>query len=311
MGAVSAPTVAVRSAVPAGADVYPSATRRRGPAFLSVHRHGHGDFPARLFPGRRGAATQAAVAALLLVTTVTAAGCTGRPPAGPGTSPTASATGDAYQASDAWGQLAGRVAAAQDRRYIASYSLTAKGRPAATLTVTIATDGSWQVVVPGGALGGTATVALARTPAGVYQCPLLPAPSCVLAGPGLPTRSDPHFQHIFTDWLDVLRNRQSAISVDNAKAPAGARGQCFSVEPNAAALAAPLDAGIYCFDADGTLTAATIAAGALVLIGAPVPAPPTVTLPGPVVPGALLGTASPPPSPSPSASPSASASKTP
>lgn len=251
-----------------------------------------------------------ALGLLAVAVAAAATGCTGKAPTQPDDAGKPTGTG-ALQASDAWGQLAGRVAAAQDRRYVASYSLTVKGRPAATLSVTIATDGSWQVVVPGGALGGTATVALARTPAGMYQCPLLPAPSCVLAGPGLPSRSDPHFQHIFTDWLDVLRNRQSAISVDNAKAPAGARGQCFSVEPNAAALAAPLDAGVYCFDADGTLTAATIAAGALVLIGAPVPAPPTITLPGPVVPGALLGTASPPPSPSPTASPSVSPSRTP
>jgi hypothetical protein len=247
-------------------------------------------------------ATLAGAAALLAFTLAATAGCTGHAPQLPGDDPTPGSTSDALQASDARGQLAGRVAAAQDRRYTASYSLSAKGRPTRTLTVTIATDGSWQVVVPGGALGGTADVALARTSAGAYQCPLLPTPTCVLAGPTLPARSDPHFEHIFTDWLGVLRDRQAAISVAPAVAIRGAQGQCFSVEPNAAALAAPLDAGIYCFDASGTLTAATIAAGTVTLVGAPTPAPATITLPGPVVPGTVLGTATPPPSPATSAS---------
>ena len=33
----------------------------------------------------------------------------------------------------------------------------------------------------------------------------------------------------------------------------GIRGQCFSVEPNSAALAPPVDPGVYCFDEKGTL----------------------------------------------------------
>ncbi len=260
-------------------------------------------------PATNRVVNRAALAALAIVLAAAAAGCTGTPP-DVATSPSAAPTGSAaLQPDDAWGQLAGRVAAAQDRHYVASYTQTVKGRPVSTLTVTIATNGDWSVVVPGGALGGTATVLLAHTAAGVYQCPLLPTPTCLSAGAALPAKSDPHFQHLFTDWLGVLRNRQSAISVDAAAPIAGARGSCFSVEPNAAGLAAPLDAGIYCFDVDGTLTAATVAAGTLLLVGTPAPAPAAVTLPGPIVPGALLGTAAPPPPPSPTAS--ASPSRTP
>jgi hypothetical protein len=249
----------------------------------------------------------------LIVTGITLTSCTGRPDSLVSPSPSATGSGP-VQAADASGQLAGRAAAAQDRRYTAAYLLTVKGRPAATLTVGVASDDSWAVSVPGGALGGTATVVIAHTAAGWYQCPLLPTPSCVQLPAGLPAKSDPRFQHIFTDWLGVLTDRQSAISVAHADAPPGAAGQCFSVEPNAAGLAAPMDAGIYCFDADGTLTAASIAAGSLTLAGAPTAPFPSVTLPGPVVPGAPLGTASlppPPPPPSPTASATASPARTP
>jgi hypothetical protein len=242
---------------------------------------------------------------------VAATGCTGGARGDGQPSPTPSTTGSAdLQAAEARGQLAGLVAAALDRHYAASYTQKAKGRAAGTLRVSLLGADAWQVVVAGGALGGTVDVALTRTPAGLYQCPLQPTPSCLSAGSALPGRSDPRFQHIFTDWLSVLRDPRSAISVDSAQPPAGARGRCFSVEPNVAALAAPLDAGVYCFDPDGTLTAATIAAGTLILVGAALPAPASITLPGPVVPGAPLGTAA-PPTPPPTtapASPTASAS---
>jgi hypothetical protein len=246
----------------------------------------------------------------LIVAGITLTGCTGGPDPLASGSPTPAVTGTAaLQASDAWGQLAGRVAAAQDRRYTASYMLAVSGRSPATLSVSVATDGSWEVVVPGGALGGTATVAIAHTAAGWYQCPILPTPTCIALPGGLPAKSDPRFQHIFTDWLDVLIDRQSAISVATTNPISGARGQCFSVEPNAAGLAAPMDAGIYCFDSDGTLTAAKIATGTLTLGGSAAPFP-TVTLPGPVVAGSPLGLASPPPPP-PSPSASGSPSRTP
>ncbi len=243
---------------------------------------------------------------VLALSAAAVAGCTGSP--GSTASPTPSGTDPAaLQASDARGQLAGLVATAQDRHYTAAYTQTVKGRAVATLRVTLAATDSWQVVVAGGALGGTVDVALTRTAAGLYQCPLTPTPTCLSAGSALPGRADPRFQHIFTDWLAVLRDPKSAISVDAAQPVRGAKGRCFSVEPNTAALAAPLDAGVYCFDTDGTLTAATIAAGTLLLSGAPAAAPAAVTLPGPVVPGSLLGTAA-PPTPPPTTPPAATSS---
>jgi len=203
--------------------------------------------------------------------------------------------------ADPWGQLAGRVAAARDSRYVAGYTLQTKGRPARTVTVTIAGDGSWLVTIPGGALGGTADVAVAATPAGLYECALGAPTNCVRVGNpdgALPPRSDPRVYHVFTDWLRPLGNRDAAISVDTAAPLPGARGQCFSIEPNSAALASPVDPGVYCYDDKGTLTAAALPLGTLTLASAPAPAPPTVVLPGPVVPGTPLGTAAPPPSPS-------------
>ncbi|GIH18227.1 hypothetical protein Raf01_63990 [Rugosimonospora africana] len=217
------------------------------------------------------------------------------PPVDP--SPSAGPTGP----TDPWGQLAARVATAQDKRYVARYTLTTRGRPVRTVTVTVAADGSWLVTVPGGALGGTADVAVADTPAGLYQCALgtTPgiAPGCVrVADPTgtLPAKNDPRVQYLFTSWLPILTDRDQAIAVNNATLK-GAAGQCFSVEPNSAALTPPVDAGIYCYDADGTLTAAALALGTLTLTGAPAPAPPAITLPAPVVAGAPLPTTSPSP----------------
>jgi hypothetical protein len=229
------------------------------------------------------------------------AGCASAPPVLPDATPTTTATAP----SDPWGQLAGRVAAARDNRYVAAYTLQTRGRPARTVAVTVATDGSWLVTVPGGALGGTADIAVAGTKNGLYQCALAPPGGCVrVANPdgALPAKSDPRVQHLFSDWLDALGNRDAALSVASSAPLPGSRGQCFSVEPNSAALAPPVDPGVYCFDEKGALTAAALGLGSVTLASAIAPAPPTVTLPGPVVPGAPLGTAAPPPSPS--ASPS-------
>jgi hypothetical protein len=183
------------------------------------------------------------------------------------------------------------------------------------VTVTVAADSSWLVVIPGGALGGAADIALANIPAGLYECSLAstsgaaPAavpPGCFRVGnrdSQLPARSDPRVQHVFTDWLQVLTNREVALSVDVAAPLPGSPGQCFSIEANSAALGAPVDPGIYCYDEKGTLTAAALALGTLTLASAPAPAPPTVSLPGPVVSGSPLPLAAPP---APSAAPSAS-----
>ncbi len=233
--------------------------------------------------------------AVLVLCAAGLAGCTTQPPVLPDQTP----TGPAPTApADPWGQLAGRVAAARDSRYVASYTLTAKGRITRTVTVTVAADGSWLVTIPGGALGGTADIAVAGTQAGLYECTIGASTSCFRVGnpdATLPARSDPRVHHLFTDWLRALGNRDAAISVDTAAPLPGAHGQCFSIEPNSAALATPVDPGVYCYDEKGTLTAAALPLGTLTLASAPAPAPPTVVLPGPVVPGAPLGTAAPTP----------------
>ncbi len=231
------------------------------------------------------------------------AACTSHPPVLPDETP--SATSVPTAPTDPWGQLAARVAAARDNRYVATYSLQKAGRPARTVAATVAADGSWLVTVPGGALGGAADVAVAQTGAGLFECTTSGSVNCFRvgdAGAALPARSDPRVEHLFTDWLLTLGDRDAAISVDPATPPAGAHGSCFSVGPDSAALAMPVDPGVYCFDDKGTLTAAVVGTGTLVLVSGPAAAPPTVTLPGPVVPGAPLATAAPPPSPTPSVS---------
>jgi hypothetical protein len=245
--------------------------------------------------------TRAVASTLVAAAVLGACGCSGTPPRAADPSPTAGPTGP----TDPWGRLAALVATAQDRRYTASYTLNSRGHAARTVTVTIARDGTWLVAVPGGALGGTADVAIAATPAGLYQCALGATPGCVrVAAPDgtVPAAADPRVQYLFTSWLRILADRQQAIAVNPAAALPGSTGQCFSVEPNSAALASPVDAGIYCYADDGTLTAATLGMGSFVLAGPPGPAPATITLPGPVTPGPAVGTASPPPPPSPTPS---------
>jgi hypothetical protein len=208
-------------------------------------------------------------------------------------------------------QLAARAAAAEDHRMLALYTLATPGRPDRTIAVVRANDGSWRVDIPGGALGGTADVSVTQTRDGLFQCALpsverLVTASCVrVAGPGgrLPSAYDPRIQHPFTDWLAVLTDRRAALAVSNAPPLPGVPGGCFSVESTSASLAAPLDAGIYCYADDGVLTGAKLRFGTLTLAGTPGPAPPTVDLPGPVAAGEPLPMAAPPPSPTPSATP--------
>ncbi|RKR89523.1 hypothetical protein BDK92_3877 [Micromonospora pisi] len=231
------------------------------------------------------------------------------PPADPGaTSPagvTVTATGTPAAVTgdtDARTQLAALAAAAEDRHLRAFYTLSRSGQPDRTVTLTSAPDGTWRVDVPGGALGGTADVAIVSTRDGIFQCALpsttRPDPTtCVrVAAPDkpLPASVDPRVQHVFTDWRKVFTDRQASLAVSTTRALPHSRGTCFSVDSTAASLSAPLDIGIYCFDTDGTLTAARVAFGTILLNGQPTDAPRTVPLPGPVVAGAALRTAAPP-----------------
>ena len=204
-------------------------------------------------------------------------------------------------------RLAGLAAAAKDKRYVATYTLTTPNRPDRTVTAAFAADGSWVVAVPGGALSGLADIAIYRSGVGLFQCLLGAAtgaagsrpdlepltPSCVPV-PALTTATDPLVQHIFTDWIDALVDRAAALSVASTTL-AGAGGSCFSVESNSAALAPPVDPGVYCYTDDGILSGARVGFGTLLLAGAVEGAPPSVAIPAPVVARPPLPTAAPPP----------------
>lgn len=204
---------------------------------------------------------------------------------------------------DARAELAALAAAAQDRHLVASYTLSTAGRPDRTVHVTSARDGTWRVDISGGALGGTADVSVARIADGLFQCSL-PSPErpdppgCVrVADPDgrIPAAFDPRVQHPFTDWREVLTNRRAPLSVSESKPLPGVGGRCFAVDSTSASLSPPLDVGIYCYQADGTLSGARLGYGTLVLAGAPATGPATVSLPGPVVQREPLGMDAPPP----------------
>ncbi|MGW4466077.1 hypothetical protein [Micromonospora sp. NPDC004704] len=272
-------------------------------------RHGAPDRPpARRDNGSRLFACLLAGAVLLL------GGCGGgdvppvETPAADGSATPGGSASATAGVTDARAQLAGLAAAAEDRHLTALYTLSRSGQPNRSVTLVSANDGTWRVDIPGGALGGTVDVTIAQTRDGIFQCALTSTrrpdpPTCVkVAAPGkaLPANIDPRVQHVFTDWRRVLIDRQASLAISTTKALPNSRGACFSVDSTAASLSAPLDIGIYCFDTDGTLTAAKVSFGTLLLTGNPTAAPPTVTLPGPVVPGQALRTAAPP---TPSASP--------
>lgn len=243
--------------------------------------------------------------ALALAVPVLLIGCGSDPPAA---DPAPSDTAVPADVASARAQLAALAAAAEDRKLTASYTLSVNGRADRTVAVTTATDGSWRIDVPGGALGGGADVAVAQNRDGLFQCALPSAQrpiavTCVrVAEPDgqLPAGIDPRVQHPFTDWPRVLTDHQAALSVSSSRQLPGVRGRCFSVETTSASLSAPLDVGIYCYEVDGTLTGARLAFGTLVLAGSPAAAPPAIALPGAVVAGEPLGMAA-PPAPPPSA----------
>ncbi len=242
-----------------------------------------------------------ALAAALLTVGVSA--CGGSAPAAvPTPSPSLSAPPPDQDARVA---LAARAALAEDRRFSAIYTLdTGDSAPRAVLA-TVATDGSWRVDIPSGALGGTADVSIAQIPAGLFQCAIPSAtnpvsPSCVrVAAPGkrVPRQYDPKIQRVFRQWLPVFTDRQSALSVTTAQPLKGSTGSCFSIDTISASLSAPVDVGIYCYADDGLLTAARVKFGTLTIADAPGPAPPTINLPGPVTGGEPMGLDAPPPPP--------------
>jgi hypothetical protein len=220
---------------------------------------------------------------------------------------------------DARVALAARAAAAEDHRFSAMYTLETRGFAPRSVLATVATDGSWRVDIPAGALGGTADVSIAQVQAGLFQCAIPSAvnpisPSCVrVAEPGkrVPRAYDPKIQRVFRQWLPVFTDRQSALSVTAAQPLKGSSGRCFSIDTISASLSAPVDVGIYCYADNGLLTAARVGFGTLTIAGAPAPAPASIDLPGPVTGGEPMGMQAPPPPPAteppvvPSAVPSA------
>lgn len=194
--------------------------------------------------------------------------------------------------------LAARVAVAKDQRYVAAYTLTVPGRAPRSILVSIATDRTWRVDIQGGALGGTADVAIAGRPDGQYQCAINPATGCVrvaASGKRLPAAIDPRIQYVFVNWLDVLLDRQIPLSVAPADPLAGTAAPCFAVEPGVTAIQPPIDPGTFCYNDRGILAAAKLPFGQLMLTGEVVAAPATISLPGPIVDGAPLNTSAPPP----------------
>ncbi|HEX8345738.1 MAG TPA: hypothetical protein VF657_13535, partial [Actinoplanes sp.] len=116
-------------------------------------------------------AARRGLSALILVALAATAGCGGTP--APKPTPTGAASSSTPPGtSDARADLAARAALAQDRSATALYTLDSGGMPQRSVVATTATDGSWRVDIPGGALGGTADVSIVRIEAGIFQCSL-------------------------------------------------------------------------------------------------------------------------------------------
>lgn len=250
-----------------------------------------------LTPGDN-AAMRTRVVIMVLLAGVALAGCSDPPPV------TSHESATPGPPTDARTMLAARAAMAKDLRQVAVYRLRTPERPDRTVTMTFAKDGGWRLDVPGTALDGTVDIALARTAAGLYQCALPstahPASGCVRLS-RVAAAYDPKLQHLFTDWLEVFMDRDAALAVSATDALPGVPGTCFAVDSSAVSVKAPIDAGIYCYADDGTLTGARTAVGTLSLTGTPTAGPASVTLPAAVTPGQPVPNASPPPpSPSPS-----------
>jgi hypothetical protein len=236
-------------------------------------------------------------AVALLVTGLTACGGSAEP------QPTASATPPPPTGSeDGRAGLTARAALALDKAYAALYTLDDAAGRRHNVVATIGADGSWRVDESAAMLGGTTDVSIVSTAAGVHQCtvstPNNPVtPTCVrVANPGKRVAKDysPQVERLFRQWLPVFTDRQSALSVTEVRPLTGAQGACYSVDSISASLRAPVDIGIYCYAQDGVLTAARVSFGVLMLVSQ-VPGPPTVPLPGPVLPSQPMGLDAPPP----------------
>ncbi len=198
--------------------------------------------------------------------------------------------------------LATFAARGQDRHYTATYRFAPPGGAAeTTLAVTRAADGvRVDLPQPADAVSVARTATTVRTAAGAYVCLVTAtARGCVNARTPGAAAVEPRVRHVFDDWLAILADPGAAISVTVVKAPAGTTGTCFSVEGVAASLDPPVDAGRYCFDDAGMLTALRNGTGTATLSQSGPPTP--LTLPAPLGP-ALPATAAPPPSPAPPSS---------
>lgn len=246
-----------------------------------------------------------ALVGVLAGVAVLLAGCgDGDPPPvePPATSPPP-VTGAAVRA-----ELAARAAAASDLVGVRLYRVSSPDLPDREMVVVRAADGSWRVDLTGGAWSGTLDIAMIGIGGQLYHCtlPTPPQPTRCVAVSGLTEETDPRVHHLFSDWLDVLRDRSAPVAVSGAPVPEGVGGQCFSVQPSAASLVPPLDPGIYCFDSDGTLTGAQLPLGTITLIGSDPATPDTVTLPGPVVEESPPSLVAPSPTATPSETPTPS-----
>jgi len=181
-----------------------------------------------------------AALAVILATTLAATGCDDN--ATPVVAPTGQLSGQPSVQPAARDQLAGLAAAAKDKRYVATYTLSTAKRGDRTVTVAVATTGAgwWPYRRVRWWARGHRDLPCRRRHLPMRARPGQRHPGqptrpradhagCVAAAT-LPTANDPMVQHIFTDWIDALVDRATALSVAAAPALPGARGNCFSVE---------------------------------------------------------------------------------
>jgi hypothetical protein len=194
-------------------------------------------------------------------------------------------------------QLAARAAQATDLKFTASYALTGGGnaQPAAAASASAgpAAPSSQSVTMSRTADGWrldiatpSSIISLVRTPTGTYKCSLSgAAPSCTqvaAAGQAPPADDDFALLKVFTTWPGQLADPATAIAVSPATNPPAPTGVCFEVDIVSASIAAPVDPGTYCYDANGVLTGLRTGTGTLKLLSSSAP-PASLQLPAPLV----------------------------